>query len=71
MVTVNPPKRKHLENEVKMHFAYLRQSSAHSNSTQRLREIIFVLSPSPKPNVGIFSFKSLLNSEQCIMLHIK
>jgi hypothetical protein len=22
MVTVNPPKRKHLENEVKMHFAW-------------------------------------------------
>ena len=33
MATVNALKCKHLENELKMHFTYLRQSSAHSNST--------------------------------------
>jgi hypothetical protein len=35
MVTVNALKRKHLENEAKMHFTYLRQYSAHSNSTSK------------------------------------
>ena len=33
MATVNTLKRKHLENEAKMHFTYIRQCSAHSNST--------------------------------------
>ena len=33
MATVNALKHKQLENEVKMHFTYLQQSSAHSNST--------------------------------------
>jgi recombination DNA repair RAD52 pathway protein len=32
MATVNTPKCKHLENEAKMHFTYLWQPSAHSNS---------------------------------------
>ena len=70
IVTLNTLKHKHLENEVKMHFIYLQQSSAHSNPTQRLCEIIFVPSPSLKPNVGIFIFKTLLNFKQCA-LHIK
>ena len=32
---MNAPKRKYLENEAKMHFAYLRQCSAYSNSTSK------------------------------------
>ena len=35
MATVNALKRKHSENEVKMHFTYLWQCSAHSNSTSK------------------------------------
>ena len=35
MATVNTLKCKHPENEVKMHFAYLWQCSAHSNSTSK------------------------------------
>ena len=35
MVTVNALKRKHFENETKMHFTYLRQCSAYSNSTSK------------------------------------
>jgi hypothetical protein len=33
MATMNALKRKHLENEAKMHFTYIRQYSAYSNST--------------------------------------
>ena len=35
MATVNVPKRKHFKNEAKMHFTYLRQCLAHSNSTSK------------------------------------
>ena len=35
MAPVNALKRKHSENEVKMHFTYLWQCSAHSNSTSK------------------------------------
>jgi len=35
MATVNALKCKHLENEAKMHFTYLWQSLAHSNSTSK------------------------------------
>jgi len=35
MATVNALKCKHPKNEAKMHFIYLQQSSAHSNSTSK------------------------------------
>jgi len=35
MATMNALKCKHPENEVKMHFTYLQQCSAHSNSTSK------------------------------------
>ena len=48
MATVNTLKRKHFENDNKMHFTSLRQSSAHSNSTSRDFVKLFIISSSSK-----------------------
>jgi hypothetical protein len=42
MATVNTLGRKYLENDAKMHFAYLRQCSAYSNSTSKDLTIFFL-----------------------------
>jgi hypothetical protein len=68
MATVNVPKRKHFKNEAKMHFTYLRQCSAHSNSTSkdltRLFAWVHHLQAPFRVQACIYKLLSMLRCEQ-------
>jgi hypothetical protein len=64
MATVNALKRKHLENDNKMHFTSLRQYSAHSNSTSKDFVKLFIIKTGPgNSSLGYLSLLSVSASE--------